>query len=223
MTLARGKTTAIVGPSGCGKSTLLRILAGLSTPSSGQIEINGQIVSDLSGYTALMPQTDALYPWLRVEDNVALASAIAGVDKGARRQSASAILTELGLEKWAKAWPVELSGGMRQRVSFARTLLSHRPLLALDEPFGALDALTREEIQNWFSSQVAKRGLTTVVVTHDISEAVRLGHAVVVLSERPARVVAAWQWPDLPDYQSSAGTLEASQRIAKVRAALSAN
>jgi NitT/TauT family transport system ATP-binding protein len=175
-----GERLAVVGPSGCGKTTLLELLCGLHSPDTGTIECPP---------AALMPQRDLLLPWLSALDNAALALRIAHVPKPQARERARAVFAELGLEGFESARPYELSGGMRQRVAFVRTLLSGKEVLCLDEPFGALDAITRTEMQNWLVAALRQEPRTVVLVTHDVEEAVMLADRIVVLSPRPGRVL----------------------------------
>jgi ABC-type nitrate/sulfonate/bicarbonate transport system ATPase subunit len=175
-----GRTVAVVGPSGCGKSTLLEIVCGLQPPDAGTVE---------SPPAALMPQRDGLLPWLSALDNAALAMRLAGAAPRAARAAAHEHFAHFGLEGFERARPRELSGGMRQRVAFLRTLLAGRPVLCLDEPFGALDALTRQRMQEWLASALAEEPRTVLLVTHDVEEAVLLADEVVLLSPRPGRVV----------------------------------
>jgi ABC-type nitrate/sulfonate/bicarbonate transport system ATPase subunit len=177
---ARGDLVAVVGPSGCGKSTLLELICGLQRPDEGSIACQPAV---------LMPQRDLLLPWLSAVDNAALALRIARLGRGAARARAAALFCELGLEGFEDARPQELSGGMRQRVAFLRTLLSGKPLLCLDEPFGALDAITRAEMQDWLAQTLAREPRTVVLVTHDVEEAIVLADRVLVLSPRPGRVI----------------------------------
>jgi NitT/TauT family transport system ATP-binding protein len=172
---------AVVGPSGCGKSTLLELLCGLQSPDSGSI---------LCPPAVLMPQRDLLLAWLNALDNAALALRIAGLSRKQARARAGALFIELGLEGFQEARPHELSGGMRQRVAFLRTLLAGKPVLCLDEPFGALDAITRCEMQDWLAGTLAREPHTVVLVTHDVEEAILLADRVAVLSVRPGRVIA---------------------------------
>jgi NitT/TauT family transport system ATP-binding protein len=178
---APGETVAVVGPSGCGKTTLLELLCGLREPSRGTVR---------SEPAALMPQHDLLLPWLSALDNAALALRIARSPRAQARSRAQALFAELGLAGFEAARPHELSGGMRQRVAFVRTLLSEKPVLCLDEPFGALDAITRAEMQGWLARALRREPRTVVLVTHDVEEAVLLADRVVVLCARPGRTVA---------------------------------
>ena len=171
---------AVVGPSGCGKTTLLELICALQQPDDGTIEC---------APAALMPQRDLLLPWLDALDNAALALRIARVSRGDARGRAGTLFAELGLAGFERARTHELSGGMRQRVAFVRTLLSGKPLLCLDEPFGALDAITRAEMQAWLAQALAREPRTVVLVTHDVEEAAVLADRLVVLSARPGRVV----------------------------------
>jgi NitT/TauT family transport system ATP-binding protein len=177
---------AIVGPSGCGKTTLLELICRLQDPDRGTV--SGQPA-------ALMPQRDLLAPWLDALDNAALALRIAGVPRTHARERAARLFEQLGLTGFERARPEELSGGMRQRVAFARTLLSGKRLLCLDEPLSALDAITRAEMQDWLGAVLERdrSGLgqrTVVFVTHDVEEAIVLADRVAVLSPRPGRVLA---------------------------------
>jgi ABC-type nitrate/sulfonate/bicarbonate transport system ATPase subunit len=181
-----GELVAVVGPSGCGKTTLLELICGLQQPDAGSVR---------SAPAVLMPQHDLLLPWLSAVDNAALALRIARRPRARARERARELFAELGLAGFEAARPYELSGGMRQRVAFVRTLLSGKPVLCLDEPFGALDAITRAEMQWWLAralqrdrSKIGQR--TVVLVTHDVEEAVLLADRVVVLSPRPGRTVA---------------------------------
>src|SRR3954463_6460758 len=176
-----GELVAVVGPSGCGKSTLLELVCGLATPDAGALS---------APPAALMPQRDGLLPWLSALDNAALARRVAGDSKRAARAAAHAHFAAFGLEGFERARPAELSGGMRQRVAFLRTLLAGRPLLCREEPFGALDALTRAQAQGWLAQALAREPRTVLLVTHDVEEAVLLADRVALLSPRPGRVVA---------------------------------
>ena len=177
-----GEIVAVVGPSGCGKTTLLELVCGLSAPDAGTVD---------AAPAALMAQRDLLLPWRSAVDNAALALRVAGVERGAARAQAATLLRAFGLGGFERARPSELSGGMRQRVAFARTLLSGRTVLCLDEPFAALDALTRQEMQDWLAGALIAQPRTVVLVTHDVEEAIVLADRVLVMSPRPGRVVAA--------------------------------
>ena len=177
---ARGELLALVGPSGCGKTTLLELICGLQVPQRGTVACEPAV---------LMPQRDLLLPWLSAVDNAALALRIAHVARASARSRAAALFAQLGLDGFEDSHPAELSGGMRQRVAFARTLLSGKPLLCLDEPFGALDAITRAEMQEWLAGALAREPRTVVLVTHDVEEAILLADRVLVLSPRPGHVV----------------------------------
>jgi ABC-type nitrate/sulfonate/bicarbonate transport system ATPase subunit len=179
--VAPGELLALVGPSGCGKSTLLELICALQLPDEGTVAAPPAV---------LMPQRDLLLPWLSALDNAALALRIAGLPRARARERAAALFCELGLEGFQRAHPGELSGGMRQRVAFLRTLLSGKSVLCLDEPFGALDAITRAEMQEWLAGALVRKPRTVVLVTHDVEEAVVLGDRVAVLSPRPGTIVA---------------------------------
>ncbi len=190
-----GEFVSIVGPSGCGKSTLLEIVCGLIEADRGTITIDGVRPATLVGQVAYMPQNDLLFPWRRVIDNVALPLEIAGVDRGTARREAAALFRLFGLEGFENAYPAELSGGMRQRAALMRTFLTRKGIVALDEPFGALDAHTRRKMQQWLAGVSAELGATILLVTHDVEEALILSDRVVVLSPRPARVVREFPVP----------------------------
>jgi len=180
--VAAGETVAVVGPSGCGKTTLLELVCGLQAPDRGTVR---------AARAVLMPQRDLLLPWLSAIDNAALALRIGGASRAQARERAHPLFAQFGLEGFEGGRPHELSGGMRQRVAFLRTLLSGRTVLCLDEPFAALDALTRQEMQDWLAGALAVAPRTVVLVTHDVEEAVLLADRIVLLSPRPGRVVAA--------------------------------
>ena len=171
----------VVGPSGCGKSTLLELICGLQQPDAGVVE---------SAPAALMPQRDLLLPWLSALDNAALALRARGVGRDRARELANPWLERFGLSGFEHERPAALSGGMRQRVSFVRSLLAGKPVLALDEPFASLDALTRTDVQGWLERSLQAEPRTVVLVTHDVEEAVVLADHVVVMSARPGRAVA---------------------------------
>jgi ABC-type nitrate/sulfonate/bicarbonate transport system ATPase subunit len=184
-----GEVLGIVGPSGCGKTTLLELLAGLRTPDSGSVSIGdrSEPAERLEG-CAYMPQRDLLLPWLSAVDNAALALRLAGASRSTARTEASGHFERLGLSGFEGARPGELSGGMRQRVAFLRTLMAGRPVLLLDEPFASLDAITRAEMQSWLAGVLGPDLHTVVLVTHDVEEALYLSDRVLVLTPRPATV-----------------------------------
>jgi NitT/TauT family transport system ATP-binding protein len=176
-----GEVVAVVGPSGCGKSTLLELVCGLALPDTGTVAADPAV---------LMPQRDLLLPWLSALDNAALALRVRGAGTRDARAQAHPLFERFGLEGFERARPGELSGGMRQRVAFLRTLLAGKPVLCLDEPFAALDALTRAQMQDWLAEALAAEPRTVLFVTHDIEEAIVLADRVAVLSPRPGGVVA---------------------------------
>jgi NitT/TauT family transport system ATP-binding protein len=178
-----GEVVAVVGPSGCGKSTLLELFAGLQEPDSGSVESGGL------ERCAFMPQRDSLLPWRDGLGNAALALECAGVPRREARRQAAPLFERFGLADFERAYPRELSGGMRQRVAFLRTLLAGRPVLLLDEPFAALDSITRASMQEWLADALRSETRTVVLVTHDVEEALFLADRVAVLSPRPGRVI----------------------------------
>jgi NitT/TauT family transport system ATP-binding protein len=184
-----GEVVGIVGPSGCGKTTLLELIAGLREPDSGTILVGQRTAaSERLERCAYMPQRDLLLPWLSALDNAALALRISGVRRDQARTRAGEHFQRLGLRGFERARPGELSGGMRQRVAFLRTLMAGRPVLLLDEPFASLDAITRAEMQSWLAGVLGPDKHTVLLVTHDVEEALYLSDRVLVLSSRPAMV-----------------------------------
>jgi ABC-type nitrate/sulfonate/bicarbonate transport system ATPase subunit len=177
---APGEVVAVVGPSGCGKTTLLELICGLQRPDSGSVHADP---------AALMPQRDLLLPWLGALDNAGLALRARGISRPRARAQAAPWLRRFGLGGFEETRPASLSGGMRQRVSFLRTLLAGKPVLALDEPFAALDAITRAEMQSWLAQVLASEPRTVMLVTHDVEEAVMLADRVAVMAPRPGRVL----------------------------------
>ena len=179
--VAPREVVSVVGPSGCGKSTLLELAAGLQEPDAGVVSAPA---------CAYMPQRDLLLPWRDALSNAGLALECRGVRRREARRRAAPLFERFGLAEFERSRPAELSGGMRQRVAFLRTLLAGRPVLLLDEPFGALDSITRATMQEWLAGALADEPRTVVFVTHDVEEALFLGDRVAVLSPRPGRVIA---------------------------------
>ena len=184
---APGEFTCLIGASGCGKSTLLNIVAGLDQPTSGEVSVGGRV--------ALMFQEPGLFPWLTAAGNVELALRARGAGKAERRARAAELLEAVHLGGFGKKRPHELSGGMRQRVALARALAQDADVLLMDEPFGALDAMTRDLLHDELDRVCAGRNLTVLFVTHNVREAVRLGDRVVLLSSRPGRVLEEYKVP----------------------------
>lgn len=186
--VAPGEFVSLVGPSGAGKSTLFNIIAGLDSPSSGQVLFNGTDARGRRDQTAYMPQKDLLFPWRTIEENAALGLEVQGMRRADARARVREWFPRFGLEGFEKALPFELSGGMRQRAALLRTVVQERSTLLLDEPFGALDSLTRQEMQQWLQEMWAGNEWTALLITHDVREAVMLSDRVVVLGPRPASV-----------------------------------
>jgi ABC-type nitrate/sulfonate/bicarbonate transport system ATPase subunit len=180
---------AIVGPSGSGKSTLFNLIVGLFQPDSGEILLDGEIATTRPGRFGYMPQRDLLLPWRDILGNVVIPLELRRVPAAQARRRALEQLPLFGLEGFEHAWPAALSGGMRQRAALLRTILTDSRALLLDEPFGALDALTRREMQDWLLELWTRLRPTVLFITHDVAEAVYLADRVLVLSARPARVV----------------------------------
>jgi ABC-type nitrate/sulfonate/bicarbonate transport system ATPase subunit len=185
-----GQFVTIIGPSGCGKSTLFNLIVGLDEPDAGEIWLDGKHVERRAGLFGYMPQRDLLLPWRSVVANASLAHELHGVPPERARAAAAELLPLFGLQEFASAYPAALSGGMRQRVALLRTILTDREVLLLDEPFGALDALTRRELQDWLLRAWDQFGRTVLFITHDVAEALYLGDRVIVLSPRPGQVVS---------------------------------
>ena len=186
----------LVGPSGCGKSTLLELICGLREPSGGAVAVGGRRdAAERLARCAFMPQRDLLLPWYSAIDNAAIALRNQGMRRRAARAATADLFERFGLAGFEAARPAELSGGMRQRVAFLRTLVAGKPVLALDEPFAALDAITRGEMQEWLAAALRTDPRTVVVVTHDVEEALYLCDRVAVLSARPARIVGGFSAP----------------------------
>jgi NitT/TauT family transport system ATP-binding protein len=188
LTVGKGEFVCLLGASGCGKSTLLNILAGLDRPSRGHVTVDGR--------TGLMFQESALFPWLTVTGNVDLALKLRKVPKETRRARVAELLDMVTLTEFATKRPHELSGGMRQRVALARALAQDADVLLMDEPFGALDAMTRDLLHDELERLWTETGLTVLFVTHNVREAVRLGDRVVLLSSRPGHVIAEFPVPE---------------------------
>lgn len=183
-----GEFIALVGPSGCGKSTLLNILAGLLQPDEGHIYVKEEEIKGISSHFAYMPQEDLLLPWKTILENVTLYGKLHGTQKEDQKKALQEF--ELfGLKGYEHAYPHECSGGMRQRAAFLRTALCKADILLLDEPFGALDVITRNEMQDWLLELRKKMKTTTVLVTHDIDEALYLADRILILSTHPASLV----------------------------------
>jgi ABC-type nitrate/sulfonate/bicarbonate transport system ATPase subunit len=189
--IAPGEFVTVVGPSGCGKSTLFNIVAGLDEPDAGgtlRFEDRDCKAAELLGRVSFMPQRDLLLPWRTVIDNAILAVEVEGTPRKQARQQALRMLPEFGLAGFENQYPHQLSGGMRQRVALMRTFLFKRDLMLLDEPFGALDALTRTMMQRWLLDVWQQHRRTILFITHDVDEAIFLGDRVLVMSARPGKV-----------------------------------
>ncbi|MCU6622516.1 taurine ABC transporter ATP-binding subunit [Klebsiella pneumoniae] len=189
LTLESGELLVVLGPSGCGKTTLLNLIAGFVPYQHGSITLEGQRVTGPGAERGVVFQNEGLLPWRNVQDNVALGLQLAGVDKAQRRQAAAQMLKKVGLEGAEKRFIWQLSGGQRQRVGIARALAANPQLLLLDEPFGALDAFTREQMQTLLLKLWNETGKQVLLITHDIEEAIFMATELVLLSPGPGRVV----------------------------------
>lgn len=210
--LNKGEFVSVIGPSGCGKSTLLKVLMGAVIPVDGSVAYNEQpMVADKYPF-AFMPQRDALLPWRRIIDNVTLGLEIQGVGRTNARRAAEPLFERFGLGGFERHYPAQLSGGMRQRAALMRTIIQNRPVQLLDEPFSALDALTRIELQRWLETAWQSEQWTTLLITHDVREAITLSDRIYVLSARPAHVIAEIEIP-LPRPRKGSEFLESASRI----------
>lgn len=195
LTVDNGEFVSLIGPSGSGKSTLFQIIGGTLKANSGQIQIDNTIVNGQSGHIAYMPQQSTLLPWYTVEKNIQVALEIAGIPKKEAIPLITEALEQVGLIEYKDAYPHMLSGGMSQRISFIRALLAPQQLMLLDEPFGALDALTRINMQKWLLQVWGKRKKSVLLITHSIDEALMLSDRIYVMSHTPAQVVKEFKLP----------------------------
>lgn len=208
--IAQGEFVAILGASGCGKSTLLNIIAGLERPTAGALEVPAD-------GAAFMFQDAALYPWLTARGNIELALRLRGIGKAERRARATELLDVVRLGEAGDKRPHELSGGMRQRVALARALSQDRQVLLMDEPFAALDAITRDLLHEELTRIWRETGRTIIFVTHNVREAVRLGQRVIVLSSRPGRVVAEYTIAEETKHDAAAAGALAAELTSRLR------
>ena len=187
--IPQGQFVCVVGPSGCGKTTLLKLLAGFQQPTSGEVRVHGELVKGPSARRGVVFQQPNLYPWFTVQENVAFGLRLQGMRKAERRRVAEGFLGLVGLQDFTEAKPYELSGGMQQRTQIARVLATNPEVILMDEPFGALDALTRERLQTDLLALQRRQRNTIFFITHSVDEAIFLGDRVLVMSPRPGRVV----------------------------------
>ncbi|MDA8441637.1 MAG: ABC transporter ATP-binding protein [Peptococcaceae bacterium] len=215
--IATGTFVSIIGPSGCGKSSICNLIAGVEKSDQGDILLDTRSILGLPGQVGYMPQKDLLLPWRTLLDNVALGGDIRREDKRKSREAARSWLERFGLGEFTKHYPHQLSGGMRQRGALLRTFLFGQTTLILDEPFGALDALTRREMQAWLLDVWSQSNPTVLFITHDIEEAMLLSDEVVVLSQRPARILeritVPFARPRDPDILLSSQALVVKKRL----------
>jgi ABC-type nitrate/sulfonate/bicarbonate transport system ATPase subunit len=195
LTVSEGEFVTIVGPSGAGKSTILRMLTGTDKPESGDILFDGRHLKESSATFAFMPQRDALMPWRQIIDNTTLGLEVQGMSRSRARAKVAPLFEPFGLAGFEHHYPAQLSGGMRQRAALLRTVVQDSDMLLLDEPFGALDALTRTQMQEWLQTMWTDHRWTALLITHDVREAVFLSDRIYVLSPRPARVLREFKVP----------------------------
>src|SRR5207245_6433811 len=220
LAIHEGEFLTIVGPSGCGKSTLLRIVAGLHLASAGDVRVDGRIVDRAQTNLGIVFQSPVLLDWRTALDNVLVQVELRGLDPRAYKERALRMLEQVGLRDFADRYPFELSGGMRQRVAIARALIHDAPLLLMDEPFGALDALTREQMRLDLEALWLATRKTVIFITHSIDEAVLLAGRVLVMSPRPGRIAGIME-PKLPrprglEARRSREFAEATERITEI-------
>ncbi len=217
LSVATGEFVSVIGPSGCGKSTMLNLIAGIERPSGGEILVDGTSAIGRTGLVAHMPQRDLLLPWRTTLANAILGPELRGEPRAAARERALAQFDRFGLHGFADAYPHMLSGGMRQRAAVLRTILLDRDILLLDEPFGALDALTRGEMQEWLLGLWTELAKTILFVTHDIEEAIFLSDRVYVMTRRPGTMKLEVQIdlprPRKPEMTASAPFVEAKRAL----------
>ncbi len=221
LSIAEGEPIAVIGPSGCGKSTMLLLAAGLLSPTAGQVLVDGVEPTGPRIQTALILQDLGLLPWKTDADNASLGLRVRHVDRAEERRRAGQALERVGLADFAAAYPGELSGGMRQRLALARALALDADLLLMDEPLSALDALTREDLQDVLLDLWRSRTHTQVLVTHSIDEAVFLGRRVVVLTQRPGRIAAIVDNPEMgtPNHRATDAFFRRAERLRELLAA----
>lgn len=207
----KGELISIIGASGCGKSTIFRLINGLEKPQGGEILINGSSLKDIKNYSAYMPQKDLLFQWRTIGDNLSIPMELQKIKKDEREERVCNMLNEIGLSNYKDKFPKDLSGGMKQRVSFARTLLTGSELLLLDEPFSALDSLTRISMQEWLLNQWKHFNKTILFITHDVEEAIFLSKSIFVIVDRP---ITHLERIDIPlKYPRSRAQLQSSKII----------
>ncbi len=195
LNVKKGEIVSLLGVSGVGKTTLFNILSGLESPDNGEVFLEGECVTGKSGRIGYMQQSDLLLPFKSVVKNVMIPLSLKGVDKKAARRQAEEILDEFGLKEYADLYPGQMSGGMRQRAALARTFLTGCSVFLMDEPFSALDAITRQKMQQWFKGVIKEKGASTVFITHDIDEAIILSDRIYILGGQVGRIQAEFEVP----------------------------
>ena len=213
LSVGDGEFVSILGRSGCGKSTLFNAVAGLLRPSAGAVRYEGSVINEQPGHAGYMLQRDHLFPWRTVHDNVVLGLDVLGEDRQVSRERAAALFPRFGLAGFQKLYPSALSGGMRQRAALMRTMLLDRDLLLLDEPFGALDAITRAEMQAWLLEIWEEFRRTIIFITHDVEEAVFLSDRVVIMGGPPGHLLGSVE-VDVPRLREYAEAIISSEFVA---------
>jgi ABC-type nitrate/sulfonate/bicarbonate transport system ATPase subunit len=213
LNVREGEFVSVLGPSGAGKSTILQLLIGGILPDAGSIRFDGAPLRAGEGHFAFMPQRDALMPWRRIMDNATLGLEVQGMKRSQARARVTPLLAEFGLAGFEHHYPAQLSGGMRQRAALLRTVVQERDMLLLDEPFGALDALTRTGMQRWLETMWKHHRWTALLITHDVREAVFLSDRIYILSARPARVLHEFHVPLPRPRDAGASGIEEAGRI----------
>lgn len=210
LSVRQGEFVSILGPSGAGKSTIFKLLTGALQPDGGDIRFDGEKLTPATRPFGFMPQHDALMPWRKIIDNTTLGLEVQGMARKTARERVKPLFAEFGLDGFEQHYPAQLSGGMRQRAALLRTIVQERDMLLLDEPFGALDALTRAQMQRWLQTMWERHRWTALLITHDVREAVFLSDRIYVLTGRPARMLREIEVPlprprvDLASPQASA-------------------
>lgn len=207
--LKKGEFISIVGQSGCGKTTLFNIIAGLIKPDAGNVYIDGEDLTGISGFVSYMQQKDLLLPWKSVIDNVSIPLTLKGMDKEEAKRKVMNYFELFGLSGFENVYPHKLSGGMRQRAALLRTYMLSKDIMLLDEPFGAIDAINREKLQSWLRDVLKNLGISLILITHEIDEAILISDRLYVMSQKPSSISAEFKCADYNQYELKTKVLEA--------------